>query len=162
MIQPASLISGLINLIRFSNDVSYVRLLDADGAILLNLRIEVPQGMIFINDQVDHVWRERRSIALPEVDAEDFLLLEVQMGEEHLQLQNSVDNLDFIRFTGATADRVRYCVFKNAFDENGTVISPVLRPEEMAAEVASRISTGRVNLLEEKLDRFMAAQTAKG
>lgn len=163
MLQPACLVPGLENTVRFTNGLSFIRLLDGDGAILLNLRIAVPDGKIFINDQVDQQWRERREILLPAPEAEDYLRLNFALNQEHLELWNSHERVAFLRFTHATADRVRYCVLKNAFDDSETVISLVLRPEEMAAEIASQIAMGRTDLLEAKLDGFIKAQTeAKG
>lgn len=159
MLQPACLVLGLENRVRFTDNLSFIRLLDADGAILLNLRISVPDGKIFINDQVNQQWRERLEIALPAPEAQDFLNLSFALNDEGLELWNSQERVAFRRFTHATADLVRYCVLKNAFDDGETMISSVLLPGEMAAEIASKIAIGRVDLLEEKLDDFIKTQT---
>lgn len=154
MLQPACLIPGLINTIRFSDDLSFVRLLDADATILLNLRISVPDGQIFINDQIDEAWGQRVSIDLPARDNPEFLTLHFKLAD-HLEFWNSRKVTVFERFTKATGEKVRYCLFKNASNPGDSLASPLKRPADVATAIATQVALRRADQLEKKLDALL-------
>lgn len=154
MLQSASLIPGLVNEVHFKNDFSFLRLLDAEGDLLLNIRISVPDGKIFINDQTDNVWGERVHIQLPPQSSPDFLKLWFKL-ENHLEFWNTEAPLSFERFDRKRGSAVRFCHLKNATNPNGTLTSQVPRPEEMAAMISSQVAQRRADLTEKRLDQLL-------
>lgn len=158
MLQPACLIPGLINTVQFSDDVSFVRLLDADAAILLNLRVSVPEGKVFINDQTEDAWGQRQHIELPPKGSPDFLTLHFKI-MNHLEFWNSHRAMVFERFTRETADRVCYCLFKNSSNPGDSLASPFQRPADVATAIATQVALRRADQLEKKLGALLAHQT---
>lgn len=68
MLCLTNIIPSQPNSIIFSNGFSFLRFLNADAEILLNIRLSVPDGRIFVNDQLNGAWGERASLALPPID----------------------------------------------------------------------------------------------
>lgn len=150
MLQTANLIPGLVNTIHFTDGFSFIRLLDAEGGILLNLRVSVPDGKLYINDQVENTWRQRLELDLPSKDDPNYLTLHFK-AEQHLELWNSKQVLVFNRFPREACERVRYCLLKNASNPGETLISQTLPPADVAARIATKVALRRTEQLEARL-----------
>lgn len=148
MLQESLIIPNVVNTVTFANGFSFLRLLDAKAEILLNMRISVPDGRIFINDQPEiGVWGARQEILLPSANAPDRFTLHFKV-ENELVLWNSTAATSFARFTKETGERVRYAVLNNAQDTGKSLITSVREPGEMSARIATKVMLRRMDQLE--------------
>jgi len=151
MLKNTLIIPNIVNTVTFSNGFSFLRLLDAKAEILLNLRLSVPDGKIFINDQPEiGVWGKREEILLPPAHVADRFTLHFKV-EKELVLWNSTASQTFERFGREHGENVRYSVMTGVQDTGKTLVSSVREPGEMAAAIASKVMLRRMDQLEAQM-----------
>ena len=162
MLQDAVLVPGLVSRIDFSGPHGFFRLLDADARhFLLNVRLSVPDGRIFLNTQADGVWGEPEELLLPDQEDAEQLTVSIKLAG-FLEVWNSRQSLRFERFTAETGGQVRYCVFKHASNPGETLKLSVPRPEEMAAQIASQVALRRLDMFERRLQEQAGGMPENG
>lgn len=151
MLQETFIIPNLLNTVTFSEGNSYLRLLDAKAQILLSMRLSVPDGKVFLNDQPEiGVWGQREIFPLPPAGFDDRFTLHFRV-EQELVVWNRHTSTTFSRFGLEIAERVRYCILNHVQDSGKTLLSSVPASGEMAAKIITKVMLRRMDQLEAQI-----------
>lgn len=149
MLHDSYLPCGIVHKIVFSGPAGFFRLLDADAQhLLLHLRFSDPENAVFVNTQRDGVWGEPIRIALGGPGERHSVYFKMT---KRAEIWTAAQSLGFERFTKEDQEMVRYAAYRNAHNADETLRLTLERPEEMAAQIATRVALRRIGVLERKL-----------